>query len=642
MRRLFVAALVGVLLTLTPGQAFADPAPPGPGTTLDWPDMGLPAGITLVEMNAVQNYTIPVPAGLTPTALTGVVNAPPAPGIGRLEVDTGDGVYLGAVDVPARAGDRPIPFSVPLTGAVVRDGRLEVGLIGRYSGEGPGHCNPVPPLSVTGLAVNFSGEVSAPRTIDVFFPPVLKSLAFYVDPAPTRAEEQSVLQLTAALVAQYDPLSLTVATQPLPRTAPLPDLPPSPTERAIVVREAPTAGISVSDAGRSTALTLSGTDRTLPVQVDLFARNLSALAQVPSATVTAGTGPELRTAKTYTFDELGIAVNGAVLGQRDLSFGLAQDKLGGPLGAVEVHLVGRYTPVLADAIGTLSIIVSGTTLSTLRLGDSGVLDTTFRIPPEEITRNIGVRLQVAYDPRIVCSAITPNLDFSIDPRSTVTVDSLDDAAGGFAALPTAFLNGFAVALQHDDLRSLDYAVRAVAGIAGMASTTLAPRLVTLDQAKSSGLSTLIVGDSTAVRELGLNPPLRGDGPSIAAELARTAPGTLTAEVPAGVGSIQVFADRDNNRTVVLITTTADWSLVDPLWDRLADTHLGGWPALIGDVLVSGAAGNPRNITLRDGGAKTFLAQDSGGWQVWLWLGLFVLLLAVAAGVGYLILRHRRS
>jgi hypothetical protein len=91
----------------------------------------------------------------------------------------------------------------------------------------------------------------------------------------------------------------------------------------------------------------------------------------------------------------------------------------------------------------------------------------------------------------------------------------------------------------------------------------------------------------------LNPPLSGNGKEVDVAL----PTALRADVGDGLGSIQAFADGPRNRSVVLVTTTGSWTLVDPLFAYL-DGLGGGWSQLSGDVLAAGAAGTPVNVAVR--------------------------------------------
>jgi hypothetical protein len=135
----------------------------------------------------------------------------------------------------------------------------------------------------------------------------------------------------------------------------------------------------------------------------------------------------------------------------------------------------------------------------------------------------------------------------------------------------------------------------------------------------------------------LNPPVSGDQTSISLDL----PTALRADVGSGVGSVQAFADPPRDRTVVLVTTTASWSLVDPLFgyiEQLPD----GWSQLTGDVLAAGAQGIPADLAIRDNSAAAAAPPQSSSTPP---LGVvFGVLGAFALGVvtTWLWLRRRRD
>jgi hypothetical protein len=105
-----------------------------------------------------------------------------------------------------------------------------------------------------------------------------------------------------------------------------------------------------------------------------------------------------------------------------------------------------------------------------------------------------------------------------------------------------------------------------------------------------------VANSKTIEQTTLNPPLGGDGTAVDVAL----PTELRANIEDGLGSIQAFADQSRNRSVVLVTSTASWSLVEPLFDYV-DGLDGGWSALTGDVLAAGEARVPTNVAIRDSG-----------------------------------------
>lgn len=68
-----------------------------------------------------------------------------------------------------------------------------------------------------------------------------------------------------------------------------------------------------------------------------------------------------------------------------------------------------------------------------------------------------------------------------------------------------------------------------------------------------------MANSGAIKQTALNPPIGGEGPMVKFGL----PTELNVNMEGGLGSIQAFADPQRNRSVILVTTTGDWKLVDP-------------------------------------------------------------------------------
>lgn len=87
--------------------------------------------------------------------------------------------------------------------------------------------------------------------------------------------------------------------------------------------------------------------------------------------------------------------------------------------------------------------------------------------------------------------------------------------------------------------------------------------------------------------------MSGDGSAINFAL----PAELRVNIDQGLGSIQAFADAPRNRSVVLVTTTGEWTLVDPLFGYI-DGSVRDWSQLTGDVLAAGAGATPTEATIR--------------------------------------------
>jgi len=621
--RLLVAALMAVVCAQLAFPASRASAAPALSTTrtIAWPLLGLPSSVQLNEVDQTQTYLIPTPSGLHAVALNGVVYAPINFGVGYLEVVDAAGAPLGWVRLPRTGYLGEVHFHVSLRGVPATDGAVTIGLQLRQAGGSfYNHCGIPPQVTVAGLSTAFSGRALAPRTIDAFFPPVLHHVTIYTSATPTAAEQQATLQLTAALVAHYEPLPLAVTVAQLPANGNLPPAQNPLFDRVVVIAQTGGGGIAIIPDGASTALALTGSATTLAVQTALFTEQLADLAQVPNATVTAANAaPQLNTASAYTFSQLGISGSAEVLGQNSLSFSLDQGTLGGPLSSATVHLYADYTPVIAPARGTVVISSGSVVLDTIALNRTGRLATTFTIPRPLMTRKIPITLALTYAAGNVCAATTPEMDFSLEPWSAVTVTTLGAAAGGFNAVPTAFLQGMDVALGQPSISQLSDATEVVAEMQALTVAPLDPQVVSLRAAAASGLGSVIVAGSPLVDHLGLNPPLAGNATALSVD-GRS---RLRLQLNGGLGSIQSFVE--NNRTVLLITTTGPWSLLNPLFSDLTSA---GWSSLSGDVFVAGPARHPEDLTIRTSGIATFTPSDAGSWELW-----FVLAFLIAAALG---------
>jgi Bacterial cellulose synthase subunit len=603
--------------------------PSPPRMTFAWSTLGLPATFSLDETAGSQNQTIPVPAGLHAAVLSGVLHAPASLGSGYLEIDSSTGTALGSVRLPRpSAGAGAVPFHISLAGAPVHDGAVTVSFALRQPTQAPAaQCALTPQPSVSSLATTFTGSAAAPRTIAEFFPPVLSQIIIYTSPTPTPAEQQATLQLAASLVSHYEPITVGVTVRALAPGSPTPAASPDPLTRSVVIRQQQPGGVSIVPAGHSgTVLQLSGSSTTLAEQTSLFSTNLSQLAQVPDAVVDrAASAPHLNTASVYTFGQLNLSTSGSVLGQQSLSFELDQGQLGGPLSSITVHLRAHYTPVVPPTQGTLTVSVNSVQLAATRLTTAGSVSSTFTIPSSLLSRKVTVQLNVAYSPGGSCTGPALPISFSVDPRSYVVVSDTSAPAGAFSALPTAFLGGMAVSMQSASINQLQYAILAVAGLQALTAEPLFPQVVPYGSIADNGLGALIVADAAGVSQLGLDPPLQGNTAQITAGLA----GRPAVSFTGGVGSVQSFADKAHHRTVLLITTTAGWHLVAPLFTQLART---GWSSLTGDVYAAGTTGTPVDLTVRDSGIIPFEPPASHRWYLWFLAAGLVALVLIAAAV----------
>lgn len=637
-RLMFAVTNIRLLLALfLAASALAAPASADPETStlnLSWPSLGLPRTINLNAANSNQDFMVPVPTGLNPVRVHGVIHAPVNLGPGFLEVSDPNGGFLGAVNLPPVAANQAVtPFTVDISAARVRGSAIGLSFTARQADSTGQICGPMQQLQISDLDVDFTGTEPAPATVGTFFPPVLQRVVIYAPNDADASERQAVLTLASALVREYapQPLGIAVVNQPRGTTPP----PSGPLIRAVVVERGP-AGLNVDNAGAPGAyLRLSGRGDELTAQTSLIVNGLQSLAQVDTARVyQAGVGPA-PTGDTLTFDQLGMKGRAEVLRSGDMSVSTDRAALGaGRIQNAQVHLLADYTPVAKDDAGTVMVRANGVVVHTQALDQTGRLDATFDLPKQALTQQVSLDFALTYTPRQLCGPMIAPLTFQVDPQSTLTVHRGGSAPGGFGALPSEFSPKFYVALDGTSPNQLGYATRFITDIARQTKAQLLPQVVDVKAAAEASDAALIVANADTLKHTTLNPPLNGAGAAVTVDL----PTQLRADITKGLGSVQVFADTPRNRTVALVTTTDSWSLVDPLIDYLERPDIS-WAQLTGDVLVAGAAGTPVNVSIRGDDNESGLAQSGGGHGLQI---AGAIALAVAAAIGGVLLWRRRS
>ena len=646
--RALTSALLLILPAMLAGSvtlpAHAQPAnsadlPGGEEVTMGWPTLGLEPGIVL-SPDAPTGVTVPVPAGLSAERLRGTIRLPLNIGAGYVEIDDGDGKFLAVVDLPRPASAGAVtPFDVDISAAHIRSSVIDLSFIVRPLDTADQFCGPLQQVALGDLATTFTGTEQPTTTIANFFPSVLERVTLYPPTDADAAEQQAVLTLVSTLTRLYQPqpLEINVVSQPRGATPP----PSPPLARAIVV-EAGDFGLTVQNPGNPDVyLRVSGRGDEITTQVALLVNELQTLAQAAEFRVDQAGSDAPLSGDTLTFSQLKISGKTTVLRASSLSAGIDRSALGaGRVDSVQVHLLANYTPVPKDDAATVLIRSNGLVVYRAMLDDTGLLDATFNLERQAFGQYIRLDFALTYTPR-ACGPLTAPIIFEIDPRSTLTMHRGGPPLGGFGAVPSEFSPSFMVAFDGSGPDQLAYAARAVAEIARLTGRQLTPQVVDLKAAVDGTSGALIVADSAAISETSLNPPLGGNGTALDIGL----PTELRADIGGELGSIQAFADRPRNRSVVLVTTTAAWTLVDPLFNYI-DGLDGRWSALTGDVLAVGAAGVPTNIAIRaDGSAAESLEPQPSPHSMNQWIPVGIgatVVAAIAIGAAALWSRRRRT
>ncbi|MBB3747983.1 hypothetical protein FHT44_000444 [Mycolicibacterium sp. BK634] len=602
-------------------------APPEPNVTapISWPQLGRSDRIDIVGSNQLVDTDVPVPEGVVPGVLTGVINSVVNVADGRVDVLDARGTTLGTIVIPPELG--PVPFAVDLSAAQVTDGSAKLSFVLRDANPPGNSCTQLPSLTMSQLAVNFLGQAPFPAMVSDFEPGYTDQIVIRTGPTPSRAQQQAALDLVAKLTQHYRPMPVRVdvdtSSDPLP--------PGSPTRRVIELRDIAPARLLVENPNSPDAvLVISGKGDDLSRQVQLFADQRIKLAQTDSAAVTAVKSDTPKSTNIKTFGQLNMTGQTSVANTSTLYVGFDVSQFAiGPIQEAKLHLIAHYTPVLG---GQASMVVrSGSTvLASKRLDESGVVDVNGVIPRESVQSNVGIAIELHYTASQECAPLSNRIQFTLDPGSTVAVTPGTHNRGGFAVLPMAFTPDFDVVVDQPD--HLRFAAQAVNLMAQQTAITLRPQLNALPAAATSGRGLLVVGRGEDLSRAGLTPTVLAQTNGVGFR------GTPDSDVNFNgpVGVVQVFSQ--NNRTILAVSATDDWSLVERNFDyiRAADSR---WASLTGDVVATGAASQTVNLTVREGG-PLINEYPGDGWKWWSWLTIGAIAAAVVAVAGLLIWQLR--
>jgi len=613
--------LSATLLGSASGTAYAAPGdpvdPPGAvaGDVFSWPSLGLQSTVELYG-RARTPVTVPLPSGMIASRLRGVIGMPENITSGYLEIDDADGRFLASVDLSAAAAAQtPTPFDVDISAARVQGSSINLSFVIRVRDNIDRACAPLQRLTISDLTTEFTGVRPPVTTIANFFPSVLGKVAIYAATDANSAEQQAVLTLVSTLARIYAPRPLPITVVSQPRGA----LPPPAVgmDRAVVVETGP-PGLTVENPGAPDAyLRVSGDGDQLSTQVSLLTNELQSLAQVPTARVAQAGSDTVQHGDTFTFKELDITGQASFFETSTFEVGSDRASLGPRFDGVQVHLLADYTPVHPGETATVMIRSNNVIVYRGALDGTGRLDTTFDLDSQILDqRYVNLQFTLTDTPAQDCSPLVAPMTFQIDPRSTLTMHRGGAPLGGFTAFPSEFSPKFVVALDGSDPGQLGYAADIVAVVSRLTKTPLTPQVVGLDAAVGSTSGALIVAKTEAVKGTALNPPIGGEGPMVKFGL----PTELHVNMDGGLGSVQAFADPQRNRSVILVTTTGDWNLVDPLFSYVEGSDRN-WVGLTGDVLAAGAAGTPTNVTIRATSDIMEPKASSGGSGPWLKYGL---------------------
>ncbi|OLT54179.1 hypothetical protein BJF89_17275 [Corynebacterium sp. CNJ-954] len=655
-RTLVLGALLsaGVLGALH--APFAPSAAAATDPVLSLEDLGAPEQVDLAGPTATTMTTslsVPVPDGLVPESLRGVVDVPVAFRDGAIDL-LQDGVSIGRGTLdPAESvstGDGAVPVDIPLQDAVVapgglgKGGTLDLDLRTTFTPLDDGWCHD-PLDAVTArlrdASVRFTGETRAPETLAEALPPVLRELTVAV---PDGDEVTSAaLETVTTVLSRYRgqlPEVRVVALDDDRRPGTDPDF-----SRRIEIPGDDGRGVTLEDPGTSDArIVLHGTGDDLMDQVRLLGDDAAALLDSTSAHAEGGEEVAVELPPSgQTVSELGgIVLDGSGYGSADVSFGIDQGDLGRLSESVTVHLTGSYTPTPADTGGDVAVAVNGTVVDRFAADTGGAFDRDVTVPDDVLDRynEFTVTLSAAGLPG--CGTASP-LTLRVDGSSVVTSDPADSPTRlttGFRAVPQALLPEVDVVLGSSDVADVNRAAQVLARVQSVTPARIRP-VVAAPGTDTDRPLLIVDADGSLVPESygDLDLPVRLDGTMLNVQDTGGAGSAEAVATDTVFGALQTTWDTTNGRMVLVASSTDRPELLDRLITSLSADRGAGFAELRGTAVVQQVDGPPTEIGVPGPGGEGGSADDGdegvfGGISA---VGVTVGIVGVVAAVGALFL-----
>lgn len=376
-----VSALASVVLA--PSPAAAD-------------DATVPGALASTAVNTAR-FSISVPDGVVPRAITGILRMPEVvqSGVvtfrvnGRVARSIGSTLYK-RVRIPVTAAD------------VIADGTMSLTI----ASQGPAVQNVCRPAAGEAtfrtIKLEYRGKEKPPTTLANFFPPSSARIDVFIPPDSNDDLIEAGLAAVAALASRYPegtPIQLGSTTEP-PATGVA-------SQRAVILAEGRagevTTDIVVSPVNEIPTLTISATGEDLGAAARALAQTDGAdtlqLANDPDAEGLSGQLGQRTPQLERTLAEVGaseVALSG--YGETSQLIEIPQDAFSTAVSAITVHLEGAHSAVADADRARLDVRMNGDLVFSEVLDETGDLAMDFTVPAG--------RLRSVNDLELVLSAVT--------------------------------------------------------------------------------------------------------------------------------------------------------------------------------------------------------------------------------------------
>ena len=627
-------ALAAGCVVLGPVSASAEDAP-------------VPGSMSTSAVNT-SRFDVPVPPGVVPRAITGVLTMPEVVNNGVVTFRVNGRI---ARTLPSTLYKK---VRIPVTAAdVVANGTIGLTM----SSQGPaigGVCRPATgEASLRKIALSYRGQEQPPTSLANFFPPTSNRIDVLIAADADDNLLEAGIAAVAALSSRYpkgteirlgsaaDAPTTAVATQ---RIVVL--LAGRPGEVTTDISVAPGVGVpaltiaadgeDLGAAARALALTHGGD--TLQLANDPEAEGIS--GEVGSRE------PDLE----RSLADVGageVALSG--YGITSQLVRIPQDAFSSPVAGLEVHLQGAHSAVPDPDRARLDVRMNGELVGSKSLDDTGALEMDFTVPAG--------KLRSVNELQLVLSAVTPDglpcaapgsppIEVDLDTRgSTLTATAGTAGVGGFQLWPQVLQGSLPVAVRTEGAQRFTAAqelARVVGTLQQAASFPLDVQLVPADAFVADDRSGVIIG-ATAADATSLEAPLKLSSIRLLDQADSSF--EVTSQEPYAV--MEAIGPRAGADRQVLML--GGWSPGNQAVPRALTTKLvgflvsEGWPALDGDLLLTDSSAPPFTVD------STTLAQEETteaeseerSYAKWFVAGVALLLLILAFQVIISIRRDRQ-
>lgn len=618
---------------------------PVPASAEDTP---VPGSMSTTAVNTTR-FDIPVPAGVVPQAITGVLTMPEVVNNGVVTFRVNGRVAL-SVDSTLYAKVR-----IPVTAAdVIANGTIGLTM----ASQGPAIaavCRPAAgEASLRKIALDYSGAERAPTSLANFFPPSSNRIDVLIAEDADDELLEAGIAAVAALRSRYpegteielgrlaDAPATAVATQRVVAlTVGRPgevttDIAVTPGSGVPVLTIAAT-GEDLGAAARGLALTTGGD--TLQLVNDPEAEGIS--GELGSRE------PDLeRTLADIGADD--VVLSGYGLTAQVVE--IPQDAFSSPVSELDVHLQGAHSAVTDPDRARLDVRMNGELVGSKVLDSSGVLEMDFLIPAG--------RLRSVNELELVLSAVTPDglpcaapgsppIEVDLDTAgSTLTATAGTGDAGGFQLWPQVLQGSLPVAIRTEGAQRFT-AAQELARVAGSlqqaASFPLDVQLVPADAFIADDRSGVLIGATTA-DATSLEAPLRLSSIRLLDQADSSF--EVTSQEPYAVMEA-IGPSESADRQVLMLggwspgAESAPRALTTKLVDFLVSN---GWSTLTGDLLLTDESAPPFTVdstTLAQEEAAAADQEEERSYAKWFVAGVALLLLILAFQVVISIRRDRK-